>query len=874
MKGAAYFAIIAICLIIIPLHSASCLSSSESCPGPDEFTRSIDDMSFFSERVHYENDIIYRAAAGDFMPEHPGNELATCSSNGNVVITYGTRRSWTSEVVHHSIYPWGENAEVYSMDAGDVLPENEGEELIAVDMRNFVNLIEYQETTRKWTSERIWNDTDWLYEVDLGELSGGPDQLEIVVVGEQKHAKLLERKGDFWTNTTIARDIDIFETCWITDIYEEIPGNEVYLGGGRGIIFVSYPEGDAWHQEEIMDVGSQITDLLAADIDPDISGRELYASTIAGDVWKVWLSEEEWKKSLVHSEGKLIYGMETGMFDGREVLSIASYNNRIVIIWYDNGFRFVEVYREEFVIMGTAVLDIDLAHEGNEIISLSYLGRVAMIFQEEDGAELILPFQETSISVGETIRVPFIVESTGRYGGNADIFLESASNHVDAVLQEVTIATGSISYIEIRGILPSGPEPSEVWIYANTSLGSKKEVLLIHVNDEGPVFDAELPIIDITVNADSQIDLSFDVSSKSESSFSYVLEDQLTPVGISVNGMDDIFVMKEGVMRISGTVSVKSWVPEDEYSSFILLDAGGGKIRAVGVKISVRERRDPTFRLQLGTAMVSIPVGGNSSVPLNVIAEYGFEGNVSLSFSPDIPGISVDLSSSLIKPTGSVDVFIEITGGEGEYYIQLKGSSGDIYKETFLLLAILPPERELDAIFEQGGYEYVEQKGDRVISEFWVILSPINGELTDLVLQVDGLPDNFTVTILPSTVQRLFFPLNISFILEGPRREAPSSITLNVSGPAEGPWEIEIPLLLREDTNGENRSYLTFIIVAAVVILLAAVAAFLVLGSRSTRDLNREDSVRDHDENGPPHRRPAAPERINGSRRGNDRFDN
>ncbi|MGA1873441.1 MAG: hypothetical protein ACMUHY_07185, partial [Thermoplasmatota archaeon] len=319
-----------------------------------ERTRSFTGPEFLDTRIYHEDDLVYRATASDLMTDEPGLELATCSKNGKVVVVHGSRLSWESSVVHRSTFPGGasETAQVFSLDSGDVLPEEEGDELIAVDERYSVNLIKYDETTGEWSTDILWKDADWLYEVDIGELAGGPEQVEIVVVGEQKRATMLSRSGNSWIPTTIATDMDIFEACWIADIYKDRPGNEVLLGGGRGIVFTSHLEGGLWKQTEIMDVEEQITDLLTADIDTTIQGEEVYASTITGDVWKIWMDGGNWTRSLVHSEGKLIYGMETGEIQGVNVLSIGTWNNRVGIIWYDGSFQFQEVYREEYLVMG------------------------------------------------------------------------------------------------------------------------------------------------------------------------------------------------------------------------------------------------------------------------------------------------------------------------------------------------------------------------------------------------------------------------------------------------------------------------------------------------------------------------------------------
>ncbi|MBN1389900.1 MAG: hypothetical protein JXA22_04580 [Candidatus Thermoplasmatota archaeon] len=874
MKDRACTYLLLLCLIFTSMHALLLEGKAEMNIDEDAITRSPDDLPYLNERIYNENDLVYRATAADLMANNPGPEMATCSKNGNVVVTYGSRLSWTSTLVHTSVFSGGagEKAQVFSLDSGDVLPEDEGDELIAVDERYAVNLIAYDEGSGKWSSTILWKDTDWLYEVDIGELVGGTEQVEMVVVGEQKRATMLSRSGASWVSTTIATDIDIFEACWIADIYTDRPGNEVVLGGGRGILFISYFDGNIWNQEEIMDVGGQVTDVTVVDLDPTIPGDEIYASTINGDVLEVYLKDGNWSKTIVHAEGKLIYGMETGYLGDGNALSIASYDNRVGLIWYSDGFRFREIYREEYIIMGTAIFDIDPAYEGNEVLSLSYLGRVTMIFQEDAGAELILPFEETSLSVGEKIRVPFIVEKRGGYEGSVELSLFEISENINASIPATTVGSGTISYLEIEARSPTD-QPLEVRIYANTSMSSSIRSLMINIEGESKVFQTVDHRIDAMINADSQVDLPIEIYSDNEQPFVLGLSKIMIPRGLDIENLDGILTVSSGINMVSGILSAERWISVRVYMFFIILDGGNGTYRAVAIEASVQDWREPTFKLQLETSRISIPEGGNATVRLYVIAENGFQGNVTISTYPDVPGISIVLSKNVIQPTGSVDIFIEVVLGVGDDLLQMKGTSGVIMVETYLTVSVLPPAAVLDIDLDPNGYGYVDTEDSKVSSEFWVVLTPVNGEFDGLVLRVDGLPQNFSISITPSTIQKLFFPLNISIRIEGPRREAPSSLILNISGPDEGPWEAEVQFWIKENGEDDGVSGILLIIVIVLCIMIViAVAVGIFFKNHVARGLKHGETHHDPDEMERPHRRPAAPERFHGSRGGNDRI--
>ncbi|MGA1792632.1 MAG: hypothetical protein ACMUHM_01645 [Thermoplasmatota archaeon] len=843
--------------------------------GSNDVTRSFDGPSFFTERIYHENDLVYRATSADLMADDPGDELATCSKNGKVVVIHGTRWSWTSTVVHRATHAAGgsETAQVYSLDSGDVIPEEEGDELIAVDETYSVKLIQYNEKAKAWSTDVLWRDMDWLYEVDIGELVGGPEQPEIVVVGEQKRATMLSRSGDIWISTTIATDSDIFEACWIADLYPERPGNEVLLGGGRGILFSSYLEDGIWKQEELFDLESQITDLLVVDMDPAIDGEEVYASTIKGNVWKVWMTEGNWTGTVIHSENKLIYGMETGIYRDAAILSIGTWNNRVGIIWYQDGFQFQEVYREEYLIMGTAILDIDPAYEGAEILALSYLGRVTMIYQEDAGAEIILPFQWFTVSVGETVKVPFIVEGLGGYEGDVELSIHSNGGAYNIQLSESSVSANSISYLEVRGISPS-EDPIPGMIQANTSHGIFRKSVFVHVKENVAEYTIPGPVIETEVNADGQTGISFDVVSQDQEPFDLQFSKFLLPVGMALQGVDEDLMVDKNHFKIYGILSSERWVPVRDYRFFMITDGGNGTLRAVGVNVEVNPWQEPTFRLSIEEPLVSIPVGGNTTLVLNAISLNGFEENVSLTYSPDVPGISISFSEDRLQPTGSVEVLIELTEPLEDQLITLIGTAGMLKIETYLFLKVEPPAKFLELTFERDGYTYENEDNGMATSRFWVIFTPRNGELRDLKIELQGLPDNFTATYAPKSLQSLYYPINISFMITGPEKEAPGSVLVKVSGPEEGPWSSEVTLIKEEepaDGNDDNGRIILLIILGTILFLAAGAGLYFRL--RASRDLNRDEDLEEaHGRDVGLPRRSASPERFHGSRSGPDRF--
>jgi len=838
---------------------------------------SISDMQFFSERIYQESDLVYRSAAADLIPERDGNELATCSRNGKVVVTYGSRLTWESHVVHVSTIrdTANERAQVYSMDAGDVIPEHEGDELLAVDEDDSVNLIYYTQGIG-WESEVIWRGVDWLYEIDIGELSGSSDQKEIVVVGEFKRATLLERSDGNWVATTIARDSEIIEACWIADILPERPGNEVILGGGRGALMVCYSDAGSWKKEDIYDFGdkNQISDLLMADIDPTIPGEEIYATTFDGMVRQVFRSGGNWTQRVIHSEGRIIYGMETGEIAGQNVLTIGTYAYRAGIIWYDDGFNFKSLYSEEYLIIGTGIFDIDPAYEGAEILSLSYLGRVVMIYRDSPGAEIILPFERTTVAPGKTVRIPFIIESRGGYDGEVQLSLENVQNEAfDVQLVSFTSSSDSISFIDITAKENGDIIEKEFTISATTPHGTFRQSLAIDVTTLYGDFNLSTSVIRNELGADRQINIGLQVGSDKGLENSLFFSTDHVPRGISVSYQRSEMEIAKGTEDQMVTLSSQGWVSPETYHFFLIAEEEETYKRAVGVELDVRTSTLSEFRLAIDPIRISVPRLSNTTVTLNMISINGYTGNVNLSVIGDHEEVEIKIRSSMVSVPSTHNIEIVIGDLQENIVIGIRGKVGDLERDAFMLIEVKPPEKDLIAKGPNTTIVLQRLENDRVSGEFRIYLEPVNGEIEDMVITIHTLSTNFTVSYLPSGLSRLFYPLNITFMIEGPIEEAPMVLVVNFSSQAEGSWEVEVPLTIENpsERGDEGGSFPWWVLLIVFTLLAGALVAYFFYRSRESNDLNEGERVQVyHEGHALPHRSSTA-ERTHGLGRGSGR---
>jgi len=857
--------------------SSILIHSADRSNGEEEISPLGQD-NYYHQRIYLENDLVYRAAVGDLIADREGNEIATCSRNGKVVVSHGTRWSWESEVVHRSrITGLNEIAQVYSMDAGDLLPEEEGDEFIAGDEDNAVNLISYNENSGEWRSEVIWKDNDWIYEVDIGELIGSSDQPEIVAVGPEKRATMLSREGVLWRATTIATDIDVFDACWIGDIFPGKEGNEVIMGGGRGVVVAAYLENGSWVTEDLFNVGSQITDILTTDLDPTTEGNEIYATTLGGDLFQIYQEEGNWTGTSIHSNNrKVIYGLETGIFNGERILSIATWTNHVGIFWYKEGINFKKVYQEEFYLMGTGVFDVDPAYEGNEILGLSYLGRVTAIHQEDLGAEIILPFRSITLGRNESVKVPFIVKGMGGYDGQVEIEVPN-DLHLQPSVSDPSVDTNSIHYLNLSVNVGNAPihEISllPLPIIARTTHGSISTYLKVSISDEIVASDFADPVIDSVVSADGQEPISLEFQKEGLTTLTTSIDTYLRPNGIDLIDMDEIINIDISGKIVNGFLSSVSWVQPGTYLFFITADMQEMTKRAVGIVLTVTERTVPNFNMALVTPFINLPKGGNITVNLNLISEFGFNKSVSLLIMEEIPGMTVNLSSEEVVPPAQVKIGITVDNvDEREVTFAIRGRSGGKTRDVYLTISIQPQRKNILTEYDHSGYMFEEKSDNRIEARFTVLLTPEHGSIEDLNIRIIGLPDNYSISITPNSIPRLYYPLNVTFVIEGPSEEVIDKVSINLSNIEDGAWEFEIVLIEPEDTDGNgNIPGWTILVIILLFIVVGGILMFLY--SKRTGELkpNEGDKGGDEVDRTLP-RRSASPERFDRRGGGRGRF--
>ncbi len=819
------------------------------------------------------SDQLYRTASGDILPDRPGLEVASCSKSGDVAVTYGSDLSWTTEIAWRSTYGDNPNdpAPVYSIAVADLLTDKPGDEIVTVDMDNSVELI-WKEGS-KWMHKTIFRDTlpaqqMWLYEVAVGELPGTPPGLDVISVGDAGRTFVSSLVDGKWRTSIILNDTAALDTCIIEDILPERPGKEIAVGGTNGNIVLLTWDGTIYGRSVIASLGSNIMDLVLADLEPDIEGPEIYSTTLSGGLYMTYRTNGSWQTERVHYEGAPIYGIEKGTIDGNEVISMATWNYRIALLYHDSSFKVLEIFRDDYLMMGTGIFDMDPYHQGNEIVGLSFYGRLHMFYHDEAGADILLPFEECVLSSNETISLPSIIRNKGGFKGRVDLKVSGTG----ASLSESFLMDEGM--VLLRMVAPPASGSITVTLTATTKVSTKTKDIVFIVQGSGGFMDFNEHTFALQVGPDRQTGGSIDLLSNRDMGSPFVLDTSRSPLGLRLD-LTEVVCDPLGIpVPLGFTVTAEPWLGPDTYLFFLTGTLFDGRSRAVGFEVMVTESSISDFILTFEEDRITAMEGTQVKVGLLLQSISGFSDEVQVSFPDIIEGLRLTLSETNVIPTSIITLTIDIDEGPGPYFIRIIATGGNLTREDILRLdtiahggfvTIIPPEGVLRLSEQDGAYQV----------RFNFTLVPLTTQISLGPIVIEGLPEGMEATVSPAGLRTLPYSVNISIDLKAMQNPPlPFNLTINVT--IEGSTrhfrkEITVQPYQRKDNANGNVFPKAFVLVfLAAVGIISGIMVLLLVSRRLSNDERRAKEKGTPGKDGrvvPP---PSSFERAHGSRRGPD----
>ncbi len=828
---------LAFLLLVLP----SAIGSSYKGTDDIQDTRAEDDLIFESLKLYKENGALYRGAFGDLIPGRDGDEMATCRDNGRVRVFWGAGPSWENELVHTSNFGGDsdETAQVFSITAGSVIGGREGDEIAICDEAYSAYLIWNEEGT--WVEERIWRDDDWLYEVALGDVHDDPGN-EVVLVGETGRVAVVWGDRGKWYSEVIHTDDFPLDACVVGDITDEYDGNEIVIGGKEGRVTMLGRSGSNWSAEDIADLGIQVSDLVLADIDPRFEGAEVIASTHSGSVYLIHRDGDTWVKDIIHNEGASVYGLEAGILvDGKMTLAIATWNNRLGLIWFNGSYRFKEIYREGWVMLGTGIHDLDPTHDGPEVFGFSQLGRVTMVYRDDPGVNLILPFSSTNIRPGDDVSIPILVQYAGEFNGQTEI--ETS----EGVLTPSTITGTDFVELSVSTTGMVDGDSGVIEISASNVEGIRTAEIAYVIDDGSPTIDISPGSLNLEIGADRQGSFEIAVNSSNPLSDPIEISPYLLPMGMKLSFNNTLCDPCGVPTEIRGTLSVDSWAESGEHHFFITAGSGPSTHRTIPVTVTIREATLADVELILSEDIIFIQEGDVATVDIRAISVNGFNSKVALTLTYPQNELAADLDDDTLIPTGNTTMRLTGSSQGGPFIVRVTASGPSITREALLKVYVNPPPPDVRIVMPEMPLRAVDDGSGNSIVTFDIGLEPRNSIIEDVRLTMRDSGENISLTSNPMTIDRLPYPLNMTVVITTPRGEMPEEIVLYLEYRGGGPGKIKL-LIAPDEGDPMNDDGPNPWIVAAIIFSLLVAALLILLLMTRTNLFNRGEDTSDHGE--------------------------
>lgn len=230
--------------------------------------------SWRTETIFQEEYLIHGATVGDLIPSHPGEEAVVTSFSGGVYLLWYDNGSWNST----RIYLDSGKARKAVID--DFIPEKEGNEVAIVAKSGNLSVIYREEDD--WKNSSSWNftiaahDPDWGFaRIATGDADSIPGK-EIYGATDGGTVYHVWYENGEWQSERIYQDTDSLRGVWVGDVDPSLPGPEVYSFGYSTRLVEIWKEEGQWKNREIFRDSARGHEIRISDAVEDIPGPEIY----------------------------------------------------------------------------------------------------------------------------------------------------------------------------------------------------------------------------------------------------------------------------------------------------------------------------------------------------------------------------------------------------------------------------------------------------------------------------------------------------------------------------------------------------------------------------------------------------------------------
>ncbi|MGA1848805.1 MAG: hypothetical protein ACMUHB_05635, partial [Thermoplasmatota archaeon] len=221
-------------------------------------------------------------AIGDLRSDIPGNEIIVVGlssgteddnpGDGTATVLTKSGTTWTPERAYT------DPQLIHGADIGDLDPTIPGEEAVVTTFSHKAIMIWWDTEKGEWNSSEIFEEEGNVRKVVIADVLPDNPGNEMVAVSKSGNVTVAYGNKDEWTVDVIYSNPDEpFARVAVGDVDPNVPGMEIYGGTDTFKVFGFRRSGNDWTSQEIFLDNNKNRGVWVADVDPDIEGAELYS---------------------------------------------------------------------------------------------------------------------------------------------------------------------------------------------------------------------------------------------------------------------------------------------------------------------------------------------------------------------------------------------------------------------------------------------------------------------------------------------------------------------------------------------------------------------------------------------------------------------
>jgi hypothetical protein len=788
-------------------------------------------------------------AIGDVDHTHPGDEVVVAGNSNLVTVLSGFGNNWNSTMVYEDDWL------ITAVAIGDVYPRHPGNEIVIVGWSTYVTMIYKSVETNNWVSERLYHDTDWLYDVAIGDLDPTHPGNEIVWSGDPRYLRMLSysENTSSWSSKNLwgltPADINVIT---IGDFNATHPGYECAVAGvlvnkiNLTEVFYNNFTGK-WDVHDMGKLEKDPLEMVAGDFYSGHPGDELALVSIQRNVMMIYQDsiQNAWHKEKLWQDTESIRDIAITNIvpehQGNELVVVGYSNSATLITEAAGGWNHSTIFRGGTNLNGLAIGEFDAFHSGLELAVLQSTGKLLKVQPKVDGFNLFTPQSRYLIPAGNSIHVPIILVQEGDFLDKVTLQVENEDD-LSALGITTNLHTTSLKPPMVTELLLTVSETTPVKDYELKIKGSATEF-----NNENPLnftlsvlprttsaFNLTIKPAMASVVADFSAD--FEVKLNKINSWEDIIK---FDVRYLPPGMVYSFIDQTGTSPLINRLTLTTTSGTPRGRNFIIVTAVSeldSRFRYSSVITLDVLEPEPDFVLEVEPVEVQLRINGSSHLMIHGFSYFGFNEDISFSFSGLPDGVDAQLEPETFIPTGNASVTLSSTQNTElrKYNVTIISTSNKtkIEHNISFSLIMLPelPSFKLDLENTDGLRVFAND-----IAALQLNLTPIAGFSGEVNISIKGLTYTMTwnndISSINLTAQQ-----TVSIEISGLKHPGVYDLAIVVqNGTQTKELDIQLEVLPKIKSDGDSEDTYDLFQVLMLIIILIIILIFVSKLTKRTR---------------------------------------